>query len=49
MMRAKFFRGVVDRHSHLTSLPPELREMVVEELGLAHDHINKLPSSYFHY
>jgi hypothetical protein len=33
MMRAKFLRGVVDRHSHLTSLPPELREMVVEELS----------------
>jgi hypothetical protein len=33
MMREKFLRGVVDRHSHLTSLPPDLREMVVEELS----------------
>jgi hypothetical protein len=33
VMRDKFLRGVVDRHSHLTSLPMELREMVVNRLS----------------
>jgi hypothetical protein len=33
VMREKFLRGVVDRHSHLTSLPLELREMVVNRLS----------------